>query len=173
MKVFLMLLSLLTILSCGKSKSYAPVKLTNEPAFYDEPNKCNLDSLKKLSLEQNKPILLYFTGWAMVDCRKMEDELLADEEIHKVIHAQFIPQELYMDDKNYRDEYSQLLSTSCMVSNPAEAKFPIFLILDPRDKNDACMDSIQEISTCGFEMEKFRFMKFLEYGLETYDKGPR
>src|ERR1700741_1251048 len=112
MKNIFILLIFPVIIGCGKSKASFPIKLTNEPAFYDEPNKCNLDSLKKLSIDQNKPILLYFTGWAIINCRSMEDRLLADADIHKIIHEKFIPQELYMDDKKYKTEYMNLQMSS-------------------------------------------------------------
>lgn len=172
MKYILIAIMTLVLVSCGKSSSIQPLQLTNETAFYDDGNPCNLDSLKELSLKQNKPILLYFTGWAIVNCRSMEDRLLSDKDIHQIMHEKYIPQELYTDDKIYGRQALNILKASCMVDVEA-VTYPCFLILDPRDKNDSCMDSIQEIATCGYNLEKKDFIAFLQYGLDTYREGPR
>ncbi len=49
--------------------------------------------------ETNKPILIDFTGWACVNCRKMEETVWTVESIKKILEEDFILVSLYVDDK--------------------------------------------------------------------------
>ena len=53
----------------------------------------------QLSKEQNKPILIDFTGWACVNCRKMEENVWTDQAVMAEIQNNFILVSLYVDDK--------------------------------------------------------------------------
>ena len=46
-----------------------------------------------------KPIMLDFTGWACVNCRKMEEQVWSEEEIFKVIDEKYVLISLYVDDR--------------------------------------------------------------------------
>lgn len=48
---------------------------------------------------QNKPLLVDFTGWNCVNCRKMENEVWSDPKIKNIINNDYILVELYVDDK--------------------------------------------------------------------------
>ncbi|MFN2260964.1 MAG: thioredoxin family protein, partial [Psychroflexus sp.] len=48
---------------------------------------------------ENKPILLDFTGWACVNCRKMEEQVWSVPEVFEVIKNDYILISLYVDDK--------------------------------------------------------------------------
>ena len=52
-----------------------------------------------LSKQQNKSILIDFTGWACVNCRKMEENVWTDPEVMNFIQNNFILVSLYVDDK--------------------------------------------------------------------------
>jgi len=52
-----------------------------------------------MSKQQNKPILIDFTGWACVNCRKMEENVWTDPEVMAEIQNHFILVSLYVDDK--------------------------------------------------------------------------
>ena len=52
-----------------------------------------------MSKQQNKPILIDFTGWACVNCRKMEENVWTDPEVLAEIQNHFILVSLYVDDK--------------------------------------------------------------------------
>jgi thiol:disulfide interchange protein DsbD len=56
-------------------------------------------SALQLSKQQNKPILIDFTGWACVNCRKMEENVWTDPEVLRFIQNNFILVSLYVDDK--------------------------------------------------------------------------
>ncbi|MFD2518451.1 protein-disulfide reductase DsbD family protein [Salinimicrobium flavum] len=47
----------------------------------------------------NKPILLDFTGWACVNCRKMEEQVWSDPEVFDLMRNEFILISLYVDDR--------------------------------------------------------------------------
>lgn len=53
----------------------------------------------QLSKQQHKPILIDFTGWACVNCRKMEENVWTDPEVMAEIQNNFILVSLYVDDK--------------------------------------------------------------------------
>lgn len=47
----------------------------------------------------NKPLLIDFTGWACVNCRKMEENVWADPTVKSFIEENFIVVSLYVDDR--------------------------------------------------------------------------
>ena len=48
--------------------------------------------------EANKPILLDFTGWACVNCRKMEENVWSDPSIYALLKNDYVLISLYVDD---------------------------------------------------------------------------
>ena len=48
--------------------------------------------------ETNKPILLDFTGWACVNCRKMEENVWSEPDIYQTLKEDYILISLYVDD---------------------------------------------------------------------------
>ena len=48
---------------------------------------------------QNKPILLDFTGWACVNCRKMEETVWSHPRIHNILNSELLIASLYVDDR--------------------------------------------------------------------------
>lgn len=57
------------------------------------------DKALQMAREQHKPILIDFTGWACVNCRKMEENVWTQPEVYKYIRENFILVSLYVDDK--------------------------------------------------------------------------
>ncbi|MDG2062210.1 MAG: cytochrome c biogenesis protein CcdA [Flavobacteriaceae bacterium] len=53
----------------------------------------------EIALTQNKPILLDFTGWACVNCRRMEENIWAAPEVYKLLKDRYIIISLYVDDR--------------------------------------------------------------------------
>ncbi|VAW10027.1 Cytochrome c-type biogenesis protein DsbD, protein-disulfide reductase [hydrothermal vent metagenome] len=47
----------------------------------------------------NKPILLDFTGWACVNCRKMEENVWSEADIHSILKEDYVLISLYIDDR--------------------------------------------------------------------------
>jgi thiol:disulfide interchange protein len=68
-----------------------------DPINCDEPLKDYEEALK-LAKEQGKPILIDFTGWACVNCRKMEENVWTQTEVQELMEK-YILVSLYVDDK--------------------------------------------------------------------------
>lgn len=47
----------------------------------------------------NKPILLDFTGWACVNCRKMEENVWSEADIYPMLKNEYVLISLYVDDR--------------------------------------------------------------------------
>ena len=88
------------------------------PAFYSiyaSDNECplGLDCYKDFELGlatarlQNKPILLDFTGWACVNCRKMEENIWSKPAIFRLLNEEVVLISLYIDDKTSLQEKDQ------------------------------------------------------------------
>ena len=75
-------------------------------SVYEQENDCPLglncfkdfDDGLAYAKENNKPILLDFTGWACVNCRKMEENVWSRPEIYKTLKEDFVLISLYVDD---------------------------------------------------------------------------
>jgi len=48
---------------------------------------------------ENKPVLIDFTGWACVNCRKMEESVWTDPLVDSLMHSAFIVVSLYVDER--------------------------------------------------------------------------
>ncbi|QHI35506.1 Thiol:disulfide interchange protein DsbD [Kordia antarctica] len=48
---------------------------------------------------ENKPIMLDFTGWACVNCRKMEEQVWSQPEVFNILQEEYILISLYVDDR--------------------------------------------------------------------------
>lgn len=66
----------------------------------------------QLSKAQNKPVLIDFTGWACVNCRKMEENVWPDPLIKDLIDKEFILVSLYADDRQLLPEADRFLFTA-------------------------------------------------------------
>jgi thiol:disulfide interchange protein DsbD len=95
-----------------KSKTFTSLSLLSglaPPAGYSwmYPNHCpnNLPCFHDLeeglaySKQVNKPVMLDFTGWACVNCRKMEENVWPKPEIDAILRNDVVLISLYVDDK--------------------------------------------------------------------------
>ena len=84
---------------------------------YFSPKECpnNLNCFKDLksgieyAKKVDKPVLLDFTGYACVNCRKMEEHVWPLKQIDDVIRENYVLISLYVDDKKILPEDQQLL----------------------------------------------------------------
>ena len=75
-------------------------------SIYEQESECplGLDCYKDFeeglakAKEVNKPILLDFTGWACVNCRKMEENVWSELDIYQTLKNDYILISLYVDD---------------------------------------------------------------------------
>ena len=65
-----------------------------------EPDVINdYDKALALSKATHKPLLIDFTGWACVNCRKMEEQVWTNPDVRALIKDHFILVSLYVDDR--------------------------------------------------------------------------
>lgn len=94
----------------SKENTLKPLSGFPPPAFYsiyEKENDCplGLDCYKDFEQGlaaarlQNKPILLDFTGWACVNCRKVEENVWSDPAIFKLLNEELVLISLYVDDR--------------------------------------------------------------------------
>ena len=105
-----------------ETKTFTPLTLLSglaPPVGYSflYPNDCpnNLDCFKDLKTgiayakKVNKPILLDFSGYACVNCRKMEEHVWPIPKIDQYIRNEYVLISLYVDDKKTLPKEEQIL----------------------------------------------------------------
>ena len=75
-------------------KSYSWYHYEEEFHIYKD-----LAEAMKVAEEQGKPIFIDFTGWACVNCRKMEDTVWPEETVRAILADKYIMCSLYVDEK--------------------------------------------------------------------------
>jgi len=76
-------------------------------SIYEQESECplGLDCYKDfetglaVAKKENKPILLDFTGWACVNCRKVEENIWSEPDIFKILNENYVLISLYVDDR--------------------------------------------------------------------------
>lgn len=64
-----------------------------------EPIHNNYDEALALAKKENKPVLIDFTGWACVNCRRMEEKVWPDPLVDSLMRTKFIVLSLYVDER--------------------------------------------------------------------------
>jgi len=75
------------------SDNYQHLGPQNIMVFHDY--EAGIEYAKKV----NKPIMLDFTGWACVNCRKMEEQVWSDESVKKILNDDLVLISLYVDER--------------------------------------------------------------------------
>ena len=149
----------------------------------DCPNNLNCFKDLKTGMDYarsvNKPILLDFTGYACVNCRKMEEHVWPLKDVDKLIRDEFVLISLYVDDKksladfekinvnrisgkgvrtleNYGHKWAYFQARYFNVNSQ-----PYYLIMDP--------DSYSILnSPVGYTPDKMEYVNFLNCGLSSF-----
>lgn len=115
MNIFIPITSILLLASsCNNSTPNIDFKNAIEEANYRESQMnvelrviTNLDEGMNQAKKEDKPILLYFTGYAAVNSRKLEADLIqGNKTVFKAMKHNFINVWLYVDDVNNGDKWS-------------------------------------------------------------------
>ena len=64
-----------------------------------------------LAKKEGKPLMIDFTGWACVNCRKMEENVWTDPQVLDRLTDKYVVLSLYVDDKKELPENEQYLSS--------------------------------------------------------------
>lgn len=130
----------------------------------------------QLAKETGKPLLLDFTGWACVNCRKMEENVWPDPVIKELIEKNFILVSLYIDDRRPLPDDEQFLYVAADSSTKAiktvgdlyitlqsenfrNASQPLYVILSPEEK--------LLNKPVGYTPDVSEYAKWLEDGLKA------
>jgi len=65
-----------------------------------------------LARKENKPLLIDFTGWACVNCRRMEESVWTNPQVHQLMKDSFIVVSLYVDERRVLPASQQMVFKS-------------------------------------------------------------
>jgi thiol:disulfide interchange protein len=77
-----------------------------------EPMKNDYELALQLARKENKPVLIDFTGWACVNCRRMEEKIWTDPDVAAMMKNDFIVVSLYVDERKKLPSKEQVEYTS-------------------------------------------------------------
>lgn len=83
-------------------------------SVYKQPVNCDKSLLDyeeavQLARKENKPILIDFTGWACVNCRRMEEKVWTKSYVEKMMRNDFILVSLYVDERTKLPASEQMI----------------------------------------------------------------
>ncbi|SRR5579871_208756 len=64
-----------------------------------EPLKNDYETALQLAKKEHKPLLIDFTGWACVNCRRMEENVWTNPDVKQLMQNEFIVVSLYVDER--------------------------------------------------------------------------
>ncbi len=76
----------------------------NLPCYHD------YETALAVAKETNRPLLIDFTGWSCVNCRKMEENVWTDPEVFRILANDVVLVSLYVDDKRPLPENARYVS---------------------------------------------------------------
>ncbi|WP_295654202.1 thioredoxin family protein [uncultured Mucilaginibacter sp.] len=136
------------------------------------------DQALQVSQKLHKPILLDFTGWNCVNCRKMENNVWSNPTVHNLLKNEFVLVEAYVDDKKVPLEKNQEYTSSYSGkkisllgdkwSDIQASRFnsnsqPDYVILNSKGE--------QLLPAQGADYNPDDYIKFLNAGLAEYKKN--
>ncbi len=156
-------------------------------SIYEKTSECPLDlncdkdleSGLALAKAENKPILLDFTGWACVNCRKMEEQVWSTSEVYDILMQDYVIISLYVDDKKKlpEDEQFQYLRSNGAVKDIETVgdKWQTLQTINFKNNSQpyyALLDHNFELlnSTKAYEPDADAYYEWLKTGLENFKK---
>ena len=129
--------------------------------------------------KENKPILIDFTGWACVNCRRMEEKVWTDPDVDSLMRNKFVVVSLYVDERRKLPVQQQLLYktktgdeksiitvgdkwSTFQFENFDAVSQPQYAIISPSEK--------ALTKTKGYTPKASEFAGWLECGLEAFRK---
>ncbi len=127
----------------------------------------------------NKPIMLDFTGYACVNCRKMENNVWSDERILKILNNEVVLISLYVDDKREMPKSEQFISkttgenletygdkwTDFMINTYKTNTQPLYVITDINGNN-----LNPKIPTTSYNPDVLIYESWLKTGISNFKK---
>jgi thiol:disulfide interchange protein len=140
-------------------------------AFYD------YDQALEYSKQVKKPLLLDFTGWSCVNCRKMEESVWPDPNVLRLLKEEYILVSLYVDDRTDLAPEEQYVSSFSgkkirrvgqKWSDLQQSRFgvnaqPYYVIIDS--------DGEQLVPSEAYNEDIANYIRFLESGISAYKQA--
>ena len=159
--------------------AFAPPMYTQDFNLYNKEVVAQFDDYDlgmKYAKEQRKPVLLDFTGYGCVNCRKMELSVWTDPKVSNLINNEYVLITLYVDNKtrlenpikiNENGVERTLRTLGDKWSYLQRSKFganaqPFYVLID----NDG--NPLNE--SYAFDEKVSKYIEFLEFGLSNYKK---
>ncbi len=135
----------------------------------------------QLANQQHKPVMIDFTGWACVNCRKMEENVWTNPQVKALLENDFVLVSLYVDDRQLLTEDNQFIFrtkegvkkpirtlgdeyATLQSENFVNASQPLYVILSPEEK--------LLTYPVGYTPDPREFAAWLRCGLQAYQKAP-
>lgn len=158
-------------------RSYSYYKQDKKNLF--QPIHNDYKKALELARAQNKPILIDFTGWACVNCRRMEDKVWPNKTVDSLMRNEFIVVSLYVDEKEKLPVAQQTVDTLTngairsivtvgdkwsvfQEENFGATSQPQYAIISP--------EQIALTKTKYYTPRSRNFIKWLECGLDAFRK---
>jgi thiol:disulfide interchange protein len=133
----------------------------------------------QMAKEQHKPLMIDFTGWACVNCRKMEENVWTEPAVKYFIQKNFILVSLYVDDRaklpvEQRFTYTNKAGFPKQIEtigdkwatfqqeNFVQASQPLYVLLNN--------DELVLNKPVGYTPDATKYLKWLQCAKETFDK---
>lgn len=157
--------------------NYTRIKTRGLDSWYD------YDQALQVSKATHKPILIDFTGFNCVNCRKMEANVWSDPEVFRRLRDDFVLLQLVVDDKAALDIKEQFVSTYSgkkittlggKWSDLEASRFnsnsqPLYVMLDS-DGNFLKDAAGKDIPTSPADYDIASYIKFLDSGIAAFKK---
>lgn len=137
----------------------------------------------QLSREQQKPLLIDFTGWACVNCRKMEENVWTQPEVYKYIREQYILVSLYVDDRQNLPAEQRILNYKTQNGDTKDiitagdkwATFEAENFNQTTQPLYAILDTHQRLlnNPVGYTPDAGEYLAWLKCGKNAFDKGSK
>ena len=139
------------------------------------PIQNDYDKALALAKKEGKPLMIDFTGWACVNCRKMEENVWTNPQVLERLSEKYVVLSLYVDDKKELPDSEQYMSSFFKgkkiktVGNKfseMEAKYfdkntqPFYVLISPDEK------LLTDPSP--YESDPEKYTKFLDCGLSSF-----
>lgn len=157
------------------AENYTRIKTRGLDAWYD------YDQALQASKELHKPILIDFTGFNCVNCRKMEANVWSDPQVFRRLQNDFILLQLVVDDKaelkpgeQFTSAYSgrKITNLGAKWSDLEASRFnansqPLYVMMDSDGKLLTGKDG-KEIAPSPADYDISSYLKFLDSGIDAY-----
>ena len=137
-----------------------PIEQTHETTKLKFPDLGSLDNAIKSGKENNKAILIYFTCYACVSARKMDDNILTNEQVKSLLTDNYVYFSAYVDDKTLDANTNSTIGSKYLKLQSEKFKNnyqPNFVIID--DKGNV-------IASSGYTNKTDEFVDFLKKGIK-------